>query len=298
MSRQIRFKRHFLCNHISLGWIAMILSLPLMSHGIQSGANHQSTSITKRDLAEHGLSLLLPQDAAYSEELNKLQLNNKPVIDAVKPVSVIVRNTSQHALVALGIRWKISDPTGFLRTRDVIHLQPRGLLDGGRPRTEQASIPAGASRLVTLEGLVLSLEALKDFNSAFLAPGYSPASVQLDFAAFDNGEVVGPDEIGLLATFQVTVNAKQDLMEEVSAKVLQGQTLHEVLEALQSAAPKAPEPHAPLDPAGTYAALRQQYLDELIATERNFGEQTAMQSLQHHKYNVRPDIHRRKDNSK
>jgi hypothetical protein len=53
--------------------------------------------------------------------------------------------------------------------------------------------------------------------------------------------------------------------------------------------------HAPLDPEDTYATLRQQYLDELTTTERNFGEEMAMRSLKHHHYDTRPNLHRRGD---
>ena len=297
MLQRLHFKD--LCiKRFCLGWVALVLSLPVISHAIQSAANNQSTAMIKRDLAEHGLLLFTPQEAAYAEELNRLRLNSQSGMDVAKPGSVIVKNTSQHALSGFAIRWKIADHTGFLRTRDVMHLEPRALLDGDHARAEQISIPAGASRLVTLEGLILNPEALKDFSSSLLAPGFTVVSVQLDFAAFDDGEVIGPDEIGMLSTFRATVNAKQDLMEEISAKLSQGQTLHQALEALQSAAPKAPITHAPLDPDGTYAALRQQYLDELVTTERNYGEQMAMQSIQHHKYNIRPSIHRRSDSQK
>ena len=151
--------------------------------------------------------------------LNQLQLNDKPGMEVAKPGSVILKNASQHSLVAFGIRWKIADPTGFLWTRDVMHMEPRALLDDGRARTDQISIPARASRLITVEGLIRNPEALKDFSSAFLAPGFIPVSVQLDFAVFDDGEVVGPDEIGMLPTFQATLDAKQDLMEEISTRL-------------------------------------------------------------------------------
>lgn len=296
MLQRFRFKD--LCKGFCLGWAAMVLSLPVISHALQSAANNQSTAMTKRDLAEHGLVLLIPQEAAYAEELQKLKLDSQPGMAVAKPGSVILKNASQHGLVAYGIRWKIADPKGFLGTRDVMHLEPRALLDSGRARAEQISIPAGASRLITVEGLIRNPEALKDFSSSLLEPGFSPASVQLDFAVFDDGEVVGPDEIGMLPTFQATINAKQDLMEEISAKLAQGQTLRQILEALQSSIPKAPITHAPLDPVGTYAALRQQYLNELTTTEHNFGEQMAMQSLQYHKYNTRPNIHRRDSSPK
>ena len=72
----------------------------------------------------------------------------------------------------------------------------------------------------------------------------------------------------------------------------------EILIALNSTNKAAPKTHAPLDPNATYAAFRQQYLDELTTTEQNFGEEAAMRSLKHHKYDNRPNIHRRDDKDK
>ena len=252
-------------------------------------------NMTKQDLARNGLSVFLPTDAEYVKELSKLQFDDKPGMDAAKPGSVIMKNVSQHAVASFGLRWKIKDSTGFVWTRDVMHIEPRTLLDGARQRTDQVSIAAGSSCLVTVEGVILNPEALRNFSSPFLAPGFTVVSVQLDSAVFDDGEVVGPDQIGMLPTFRATINAKQDLMEEISQKLSQGQSLHEILVALNSANKTVPKNQVPLDPNGTYGAIRQQYLDELTTTEQNFGQEIAMRSLKHHKYDNRPNIHRHDD---
>ncbi len=274
--------------------IGMILA-PFPAKYATAQAGDNGFNMTKRDLAGNGLIVFLPNESGFAEELNKLQLANKPGMDAAKPGSVIMKNVSQHAVVSFGLRWKIKDSTGFVWTRDVMHIEPRSLLDGDRRRTDQVSIAADSSCLVTVEGVITNPEALRDFSSSFLAPGFTVVSVQLDSAVFDDGEVVGPDQIGMLPTFKATINAKQDLMEEISDRLSQGQSLHEILVALNSANKAVPKTHAPLDANGTYAALRQQYLDELTTTEQNFGQEMAMRSLKHHKYDNRPNIHRRDD---
>jgi hypothetical protein len=262
---------------------------------LQLTADTAALNMTTHDLANYGLSLLLPTDARYAEELNKLQFDNKPGMESAKPGSVIIKNVSQHAVVSFGLRWKIKDSTGFVWTRDVMHIEPRALLDGDRRRTDQVTVASGSSRLVTVEGVIVNHEALRGFSSSFLSPGFTVVSVQLDLAVFDDGEVVGPDQIGMLPAFKATINAKQDLMEEITDKLSQGQSLHEILVALNSANKAVPKTYAPLDPNGTYAALRQQYLEELTTTEQNFGQEIAMRSLTHHRYDNRPNIHRRDD---
>ncbi len=249
--------------------------------------------MNKQDLAQFGLLVLTPEEASFADELAKLQFTGKPGMDIAERGSVILKNTTKHSLVAFALRWKIEDPNGFLRTRDVMHLEPRVLLDGTRVRAERAFIPAGASRLITVEGLISTPEALKNFSSPFLQPGFTPMSVQLDIVVFDDGEAVGPDEVGLLPTLKATIDAKQDLMEEISNKLAKGEMLQNILDTLQKTASPLSKTHAPLDSVRTYASVRQQYLDELTTTERNFGDDVALQSLQHHKYTIRPNIHRR-----
>ena len=282
--------------------IVLLLLVPL-SRSVFANAMLQMTTntalnMTKHDLADDGLSILLPTDAGYAEELNKLQFDNKPGMDAAKPGSVIIKNTSQHAVASFGLRWKIRDSTGFVWTRDVMQMEPRALLDGGRSRMEPLSIAAHSGQLITIEGIIANADALRDFRSSFLAPGFTIVSVELDSAIFDDGELVGPDQIGILPVFRATINAKQDLMEEISGRLSVGESLHEVLTALNSAKSTASRTHAPLDPDATYASLRQQYLDELTTTEQNFGQETAIQSIKHHKFDNRPNIHRRDDKQK
>lgn len=281
---------------VLLLWVPFAASA--FAHAMLQMTGNTALNMTDHALADNGLSVLLPTDAGYSEELNKLQFSNKPGMDAAKPFSVIVKNDSRKAVAAFAIRWKIKDPNGFVRTQNVMQLEARALLDGGRRRADQLSIAGGASRLVTVEGIIMNLEALRNFSSAFQAPEFTVVSVELDLAVLDDGEVIGPDHVGMLPIFKAAVNAKQDLMEEVNGKLTQGGSLHGILLSLNNANQKAPKTYDPMDPIATYAATRQQYLNELTTTEQNFGEEVAMRSLKHHQYDNRPNIHRRDDKQK
>ena len=278
-------------------WIGIVLA-PLTAKYATAQAGDNGFNMAKHDLAGNGLIVFLPNEPGFAEELNKLQLDNKPGMDAAQPFSVIVKNASRKAVAAFAIRWKIKDPNGFVRTQNVMQLEARALLDGGRRRTDQVSIAAGASRLVTVEGIIMNSEALHNFSSSFQAPEFTVVSVELDLAVLEDGEVIGPDQIGMLPIFIAAVNAKQDLMEEISGRLSHGGSLHEILVSLNNANKKASQTNDPLNPVATYAATRQQYLDELTTTEQNFGEDVAMRSLKHYKYDNRPNIHRGDDKQK
>ena len=269
------------------------LSAPFSIGAIVQAGTESVQNMTKPDLSNSGLSLLLPGDAGYAEELNKLQFSNKPGMDAARPFSLIMKNTSHKAVAAYAICWKIKDPNGFIRTLNVMQVEPWALLDGGRRHTDQLSIAAGTSRLVTVAGIIMNQEALRNYSSPFQAPEFTVVSVELDLAVLDDGEVIGPDQVGMLPAFKATVNAKQDLMEEISSRLSQGGSLHEILVSLNNANKRAPQTYDPMDPVATYAATRQQYLDEMTATEQNVGEEMALRSLKYHKYDKRPNIHRR-----
>jgi hypothetical protein len=269
------------------------LATSVFANAMLQMTDNTALNMTKHDLVDNGLSILLPRDAGYAEELNKLQLDNKPGMDVAQPFSVIMKNASRKAVAAFVLRWKIKDPNGFVRTQNVMQLEARALLDGGRRRTDQLSIAAGTSRLVTVEGIIMNLEALHNFSSSFQAPDFTVVSVELDLAVLDDGEVIGPDQVGMLPIFKAAVNAKQDLMEEINSRLSQVGSLHEILVSLNNANKKTSQTYDPLDPVATYAATRQQYLDELTTTEQNFGEEMALRSLKYHKYDNRPNIHRR-----
>jgi hypothetical protein len=273
-------------------WIGMILA-PFPARYATAQAGDTGFNMAKHDLAGNGLIVFLPNEPGFAEELNKLQLDNKPGMDAAQPFSVIVKNASRKAVAAFAIRWKIKDPNGFVRTQNVMQLEARALLDGGRRRTDQLPIAAGTSRLVTVEGIIMNPEALRNFSSSFQAPEFTVVGVELDLAVLDDGEAIGPDQAGLLPIFKAAVDAKQDLMEEISGRLSQGGSLHEILVSLNNANKRAPRTYDPMDPVATYAATRQQYLDELTTTEQNFGEEIALRSLKYHKYDNRSNIHRR-----
>jgi hypothetical protein len=112
---------------------------------------------------------------------------------------------------------------------------------------------------------------------------------------FDDGSVIGPAEMGLVANFKAAVDAKQDLMEEISARLANGESLHQILASMPVNPDKAL--HA-LDPNSIYKMYRRDYLDELVTTERNFGEEAAKRSLAYHKYSIRPNIHKAENTEK
>jgi hypothetical protein len=243
--------------------------------------------MTKRDLAEDGLILLTTSDPDYSDEAKALGFDVSQ-LQAAGLFPVILKNMSGHSLAAFQIHWQLADSTGFVWNPSFGFTQPRGLLDGGINRIDRSSFPPHSSRLVTVEGLLSSAEQLQQLSSRF-REGFSLVSVRIDSAIFDDGIVVGPDRDGLVSQFKAIVDARQDLVEEINSQLKQGHSLHEVL----AATPKVEVQNVrSLDPKEFYGRSRESLLAELIAIERNQGEEAALQSLKFHQYAHRPNIHR------
>jgi hypothetical protein len=248
----------------------------------------------KEDFSQQGVSLVLPNDPSYGSELQRLGFSNNPAEESVRPASVVIKNTSQRTIVAFGIRWtKRHLRTGTIAPSDVSGSQPFGLLDGNRrhyDRPLEGTIPPGTSRLVTAAGMV---QTARDLGKTVVdMKEWAFEKVQLDSVVFDDGEAFGPDHLDVVKRLKARVDALHELTQEISTRLSQGEQLHAVLEELTSVAPSKSELSAlsPFDPSDVTALVRQQYLDELATTAKNFGDEVARGRLLQLTYTTRPII--------
>ncbi len=260
---------------------------------LPSAAPTQGLIMNKHDLTPAGFSIITSDDPAYDIELRRLGFGANLDALAVKPFSVILKNFSTRSVVAFAIKWTVSDALGNTISREFSYIQPSALLDGGKTKREKAPIEhqirPGASRLVTVNGMVRSADELHD-----LAVDSSIGVVKnvfLDLAIFDDGEAVGSNELGLMERFAAFVNAEQDLMQEVDSRISKGEALTPILKDIRSRL--APDTGAlPVTPAALYDHNFRIYLNELETTNKNAGEEVAKDVVTHRKYAARPTIHK------
>jgi hypothetical protein len=260
---------------------------------LMCGAQAQGFTVNKQELSSVGLSIVLPDDPAYDAELHGLGFTGIPDAAAVRPHAAILKNSSKRSVVAFAVNWTIADMEGNTTSRGLSYLQPSGLLDGGRAKREQAlvehQIRPGASRLITANGMPRNADELHALaEHPFLG---SVTDVQLDLAIFDDGEAVGPNTLGLMEHVAAYVNAEQDLMQEVDARVSKGEPLRQVLTDIRGRV-GAETGETPTTPAALYDRNFKMYLKELEATADYSGEEGARNVIAYRKYSVRPNIHR------
>lgn len=248
----------------------------------------------KEDLSEYGFSILLPDDPTFRSELQKLGPSVSATAELLAPGAALVKNTSQRAVVAFGVRFTKRSDDGHIATSDVIDNQPSALMDMGNPgrydRPRGGLVSPGGTRLVTPNGVVDSTS--KSYTRYQTPTPWTIVKVQIDSVVFDDGQAIGPDQLGVVEGLRAHVNAQQDLLEEISESLSHGELLHDVLQRLQSAAlPRTQSALTQPGPSGIYALVRRQYLDELITTELKAGDEVALGRVQQLKYVTRPNIH-------
>jgi hypothetical protein len=252
--------------------------------------------MTKEDFSEHGLSIILPDDAAFRDELQKLGFSANP-----SPYSIIVKNESPRGVVALGVRFTKRFTNGHIATSDICGSQPSALVDRGQPvrydKPHKALVMPGNSRLITPEdGIPDPPSRPATSHTSYQTDlSWTITKVELDSAVFDDGEAIGPDHLVVVKRLKAHVDAQQDLVEEISGRLAKGELLHEVLRNLTSSSPadfsrQEMRTTAPTNFDPAYQLVRQRYLAELYTTEANAGQEIAIRRLRQLGYTTRPQI--------
>lgn len=296
-----QLRRHSI---MCLKQIAMLLMISLFYSPLVSvycGAQERGRMFGKHDLAESGFSIVLPSESTFDAELIKLGLNQSADVKTLKQCSIILKNSSARSIVAFALHWVVVDSIGNVTTHDRSYIQPSALLDNGRSRRERAEIEhqirPGASRFITIEGMPRSSDELHALASSFLdsPPQFSVTSVALDAAIFDDGEAIGPDQLGMVDRFKAHVTAEQDLLLEVNSRLANGEVMRDILIDIHNKL--TPEATAiPVTPSAIYEHTRRQLLTELETTESNFGDEVAKRTVAYRKYDKMPDIHKKPEN--
>ncbi|MGH9571746.1 MAG: hypothetical protein ACRD4F_19050, partial [Candidatus Angelobacter sp.] len=173
------------------------------------------------------------------------------------------------------------------------------LLDGIKERRQRATIEhqirEHGLRLVTVGGMARTEQEFYALamGRAHDTSQFSVVAVALDAAIFDNGEYVGTDELGMVSRFQAHVNAEQDLMSQIHSRVTAGESLQEILADIRKSMPPDSE-EIPTTPALIYEATKRNLLNELETTERNYGDEMALRTVEFHRYENRPVLRRKK----
>jgi len=276
--------------------------------------------VNVKDLPERGLVILSSSDPSFNEKFSFL-LRQKPsvFVETLKPFSFIFNNMTDKSLVAYQLKWEMVKADGTINTRITSFANPRALMDGGAPGLEHLSVGAGhaikasSSRFISLffsldenpgggigayssgssqEGALNQIQQMArnsdiDKMVNYLSTelqDYTRLTVIIDGAFFEDGTFVGPDSTRFFANFQANLDAKRDLLEEISFGVKHKQSLEDIFNELDILAKSEDVTiDSSATPTDYYNHYKRLYSEEILrmrkATDPNTAISRVLQAL-------------------
>lgn len=238
----------------------VIAALLLISAGLAAaagynleGADKQSVhpQINIKDISEQGLSIVGSGDATFNSAVESLSKGkDSPVLEALRPFSICIKNRSRRSVVAFTLKWQLMREDGTIRTKTIDYIELWKLMgissagqDGYIIQSDSAlfAVPSvefplllnggeGQSIVLTADQ-ALTLDAVRAELSQ-----YTNITVTLDGAFFDDGLFVGPDSTGFFDKVVAKRNAKRDLILQIKQDLRQGKSKEQILNHLEELA--------------------------------------------------------------
>lgn len=192
-----------------------------------------------KDLAEHGLIIIGAADPAFNGTVSALQKNKpSPALEAVRPFSVLIKNTGRRAAIAFVLKWELMEADGKVHTETNQYftnwsLMGRGTSDPGgniiRPNAAWFLVP-GFGMEVGSPGFVDDPKLTDYLNRRGVQLAqYTNVTVSLDGVFFDDGEFVGPNTTGFFEKVGAIRDATWDLRRDIKDRITGGKSPEEVL---------------------------------------------------------------------
>jgi hypothetical protein len=285
--------------------IMLIISAGTVTAGfvMSRSARAMTVKVHKKDLPEHGLTIISPSDPSF-DTLLTAHLKGEPneMIDRLKPFSFFVENKSKQTVVAYTIQWCFtrSDGTNEYSIKTLVN--PKALMEGddlseemieqsGRIRPNSTSFfslvsPDGSGSFrVPLrpeeaeqfkKGIQPDRATLLQRYSDELSK-YSDITLSIDGAFFDDGTFVGPDTTGFFDKTKAEIGARYDLLSEIVHGSSKGKSKDDIFNDLANT---ANQPEVRLDSkssASDYYNFHKRRLAAEISRARNIvGDEKAL----------------------
>ncbi len=231
-------------------------------------AQAMNVHVNVKDLPEHGVRIIAPSDSSFDQRAQSfLKGEPQPMVDRIKPFSVILENTGRLAIVGSRLNWEIVKTDGTVFNQRIGSANPRALMDGDKAiqTTREAAIPSHAIRFVSLLGSAAEGEQLhltnvglsfrgsqsemEEFHNALLQGNREEAfdkshiakvmreatsvTVSIDGIFFEDGTFVGENKTGFFDEVKAYIDAEYDLVMEISLAQKQAKTSDEIFKQVR-----------------------------------------------------------------
>ncbi len=306
-----------ICLTVTLAIVAILTVGLTLKQNIKTMKN----VVVRNNFEKHGVTLISSNNESFDTELaNYLKGNQEgvtPFIDAVKPFTVFVKNTSTKDIVGISLRWEITSYDGSVQSFPQIESSHSQLM-GIKPRNSalkkglaSSLIPSNSSRFFVLDMTVQQLvrnesqratindssslngEKLKHFNE------YLPqlqarnqktmndaisVSISIDGIFFSDGTFIGDDQNHFFAYMKGALDARRDFIKEMQGSVKAKKNTAEIFSRLESLASYKPLSINELDSeekmyAESYKAQLRVSAKKALAKKKKLSEREVVEEI-------------------
>jgi len=288
-----------------LGW--------LLSYGNRAQAF--GIHISVKDHPEKGITLIGSGDPSFDGMLRAfLKGRTSPLVDALKPFSVFVKNTGNRSVVAYDLKWELVKADGTVASQDVAYANPRALMDGGTPdgeKLETASGLAVAPNAMRLVSLAFSLgqdnvDALFD-SQAEVEPKdidlinkfrnelaqFTDMSISVDGVFFEDGSFIGPNTTKFFDHFKAQLDAYHDVLQAILVARSQNKSPDVIFRGIEAL---ANSPEIVLTSNSTladyYKFHRIEYAKQLVQMKTKMGAERTIEEAAFHRRKSWAKLHK------
>ncbi|MDT4954916.1 MAG: hypothetical protein QOJ02_3054 [Acidobacteriota bacterium] len=256
-----------------------------------------NTRFNIKDMPEYGLSIIGPSDSSYDSMVSAL-LNREPnpIVEAFRPFSIFIKNTTKQTMVGCMLKWELMQPDGKVLTEKHDYIALWSLTGTAITNTSEAVIRPNATQFFTPSYLEVNQSvSIKGSSSRDTASPeiaeylkqrrselgqFISITVSLDGAFFDDGTFVGPDTAGFFLKVLAIRNARHDLFKEIEQKVQRKANNNEIFQQMEAVA-SAPEVELTSNstPSDYYNNYKREAALELLRARTASGDAKAIEKI-------------------
>ena len=277
----------------------------LYSFASSKSAKPMRVKMHIKDLPHHGLKLIDPSDPSFDERIRReLKDKSDEVIEAIRPYSVFLENTTGRTVVAYVVQWRFTRTDGTNQYYRKAFMNPEALMLGETPtaaaKYQSGRIEANSSQFLSLlspdgSGMLQATltpseaEAVRNgtlrFDRGMLlrrfseeAAQYSDVTVSVDGAFFDDGTFVGPDTTNFFSHTKAAIDAKRDLLQGIRSDVSNNKRSRaEIYKHLdETVRQEVDSLDAESSPAEYYKHFTAMYAKDILRLKTTHGEDKAL----------------------
>ena len=203
---------------------------------------------SKRDLPKQEVHIITSADPSFESTASTYFKNqSKSSNEELKPFSIFIKNSAKRTVVAYMLVWQLIRADGKILTNRTAYSEPAMLMGEKMPndprfKHTQAIEPSGVRCFSWSapigEGLLVSLGDGHELGSEQLQKSQGDAAVRvaltnelaqatdltvsIDGLFFDDGTFIGPNTTGFFERMQAIVNAKLDLVRDITEAASEG----------------------------------------------------------------------------